>query len=126
MKSTSPQKLIFVYNADSGFRNMLLDSMHKILSPGTYDCKLCDITFGIFTENRRWKAFREKTSIPMEFLHKDEFRKAYASKFGYKFTFPIILAATADNLEIFIGTQELNAITDAERLMERIDRRMIG
>ena len=79
------QKLLFVYNANSGTRNAILDSMHKVFSPKTYNCKLCDITFGVFSENKTWRRFREDNQHQMVFLHKDEFAKGYKSKFGHKF-----------------------------------------
>lgn len=117
------QKLIFIYNADSGLRNMIIDGAHKILSPNTYECKLCEITFGAFTEKNIWKKFRKKSEIQMEFLHKDEFKKQYASKFGYKYTFPIVLEATENGLEIYIKTEELKALENAKKLIELIDKR---
>ncbi len=52
-------KLIFVYNANSGALNSLMDSVHKIISPKTYDCKLCDLTYDVFKENELWSRFRE-------------------------------------------------------------------
>ncbi|WP_289063368.1 GTPase [uncultured Zobellia sp.] len=124
MKDSDIQKLVFIYNADSGLKNSLLDSAHKILSPSTYDCNLCDITFGVFTENKVWKGFRESTSMEMEFLHRDEYKKQYASKFGNKFTFPIILARTNNDLEVFVGTEEMNMIENAESLVDLITKRM--
>ena len=126
MKSEGTQKLIFVYNADSGTRNLIMDGAHKILSPSTYNCKLCDITFGKFTENRVWKKFRkqlEADNTELEFLHKDEFAKSYRSKFGYKFTFPIVLTQGHD-LEIFIGTDELNRLENAENLIAVLKERI--
>lgn len=123
MKNEQPKKLIFIYNADSGLRNLVIDSMHKVISPKTYDCNLCDITFGVFTENKIWKKFREATQFEIEFLHKDEFKKQYASKFGYKFSYPIILAATENDLEVFVGTKELNTMMNAEDLVTLINKR---
>ncbi|MDP5100229.1 MAG: GTPase, partial [Nonlabens sp.] len=89
-------KLIFVYNANAGKINSLLDSAHKLISPGTYDCKLCELTYGVFKEDVDWIRFREsvKTTNPnlqLEFLHKDEFEKQYWSKWLPKYDFPIIL-----------------------------------
>ena len=107
------QKLLFVYNANSGARNALLDSMHKVFSPNTYDCKLCDITFGIVSENKTWKRFRKESPHEMVFLHKDEFTKGYASKFGHKFTFPMVL----------ISTEELNQLHTAQDLMALVESR---
>jgi len=118
------QKLIFVYNADAGFRNALLDGAHKILSPSTYQCSLCNITYGAFTEHTVWKRFRKTTNLAMQFLHKDEFAKVYASKFGHKFTFPIVLIESARGLEIFIKTEELNSLENPEALIGLIQKRI--
>ncbi|MFK7812552.1 MAG: GTPase [Maribacter sp.] len=125
MENTSPQKLVFIYNADSGIRNMILDSAHKIFSPETYECSLCDITYDAFTENSVWKKFRKESDLQMEFLHKDEFAKAYASKFGYKFTFPIVLAETNNGLEVLVKTKELNELKKAEDLIGLINERSL-
>lgn len=124
MKDIKLQKLIFIYNADSGMRNMIIDSAHKIFSPDTYECSLCDITYGAFTENSIWKNFRKETDLEMEFLHKDEFAKAYASKFGHKFTFPIVLNVNEGALEIFVRTEELNGLENAENLIELVKERL--
>ncbi|WP_232221892.1 hypothetical protein [Methanococcoides burtonii] len=42
----SKNTLIFVYNADSGLINEMKDYVHKIVSPSTYECNLCAITYG--------------------------------------------------------------------------------
>lgn len=124
MKSETIQKLLFVYNANSGARNAILDSMHKVFSPSTYDCNLCDITFGVMAENRAWKKFREQSNIPMSFLHRDEFAKAYASKFGHRYTYPIVLLENEHELELFISTEELNALQSAQELIDAIQKRI--
>lgn len=124
MEKQKIEKLIFIYNANSGKRNAILDTMHKIVSPNTYDCNLCDITFGFITENKAWRKFREDSKLEMEFLHKDEYLKKYKSKFSYKFTFPIVLTEHNDSLCVFITTEELNRYDNAESLMQSIIKRM--
>ncbi len=119
----NPEKLIFIYNADSGLRNVLLDGAHKIFSPATYDCSLCALTFGAFAENKAWKKFRKETDLDMEFLHKNEFQKAYASKFGHKFSFPIVLVSSASDFEVLVSTEELNAMERAVDLIGLIHKR---
>jgi len=117
------KKLLFIYNANSGKASGFLDTLHKVVSPKTYNCNLCDITYGIFKEDKSWKNFREASDLSMEFLHLDEFKKRYASKFGYKFTFPIVLSANQNELEIFILTEELNSLKNAEELIQVIINR---
>lgn len=115
--------LLFVYNANSGFGNIILDGAHKVLSPGTYKCNLCELTFGFISERAVWKRFRNQSELQMKFLYKDEFKKAYASKFIPRFTFPIVLAESADGLEVFIGTSELNGMEAADELIRLIEER---
>ncbi len=118
------KKLIFVYNANTGIKNGLLDIAHKIIDPSTYDCKLCELTFGTFREKSRWKKFRTDHKIEMEFLHKDEFLKVYASKFMPAYSFPIILEVTDHSMDIFMGTKDLNTFTDTQKFIDDIQYRL--
>ncbi len=120
MKENAPQKLIFIYNAETGFRNQIWDGAHKILSPSTYTCNLCALTHGAFSEKSSWKMFRGTSGMEMEFMHKNEFQKMYASKFGHKYEFPIILLAQNNELEVLIGTKELNSIENSEELIKMV------
>lgn len=124
MKKKVQQKLIFVYNANSGARNALMDSMHKVFSPSTYECKLCDITYGLVSENRTWKKFRRNSERKMVFLHKDEFAKQYASKFGHRFEFPIVLVEGKNGLELLISTEEINALKTSHGLIRLLKERI--
>ena len=123
MENHQEARLIFIYNADSGLRNALLDGAHKALSPNTYQCNLCDLTYGVFKERKAWKKVRQEMEWNMEFLHKDEFKKQYASKFGHKFEFPIVLIALDDELQVFISARELNELKTMEALIDLINKR---
>lgn len=124
MKEKSQQRIVFVYNANSGAKNAVLDSMKKVFSPSTYDCKLCEITYGVVAENRTWKKFRQESNHQMRFLHKDEFSKKYASKFGYKFDFPIALVEGENGLEVLISKSEMNSLKTARGLIELLEERV--
>ncbi|GMN10545.1 hypothetical protein MTsPCn9_24790 [Croceitalea sp. MTPC9] len=123
MKKKVPKEIVFVYNANSGAKNAVMDSMRKVFSPSTYDCKLCDITYGVVSENRTWKRFRQNSRDKMVFLHKDEFAKKYASKFGYKFEFPIVLIVGERGLELLISNKELNELKTAHGLIGLLKER---
>ncbi|MDJ0651059.1 MAG: GTPase [Xenococcaceae cyanobacterium MO_188.B19] len=109
-------KLIFVYNADSGLINTLIDIGHKAISPTTYECNLCDLTFGLFKEHKKWKKFREESNTEMEFLHRDEFEQKYGKKFDY----PVILKQE-DELSIMISQAELNQIQTLDELISKVE-----
>lgn len=135
------QKLVFVYNANSGKLNALLDSAHKIVSPQTYDCKLCDLTYGIVKEHVEWVRFRESViatnpNLQLEFLHKDEFEKAYRSKWLPKYSYPIILSlrevaqdyndgiATNSGMDIFMDATTMNTFTTTTALIAAMRERL--
>jgi hypothetical protein len=108
-------KLIFVYNADSGLLNKLMDIGHKKIEPETYTCNLCNLTFGNFSENQQWKEFRENSDIEMEFLHRDEFETKYKMKQDCPVIFkgpePLEIAISKEQLEKFKSLDELiNAV----------------
>lgn len=107
-----PMKLVFVYNTDGNPVSSLIDLGHKILSPETYDCSLCKLTHGPFTEIDQWRQFRTSVGVPMEFLHRDEFEK----KYQYRVEYPVILRKNG-NFEILMSKNEIDNIPDLDALI---------
>ena len=109
-------KLIFVYNAHSGKLSAALDIAHKIISPSTYQCNLCSLTHGTFTERDIWKKFREESDTELVFYHKDEFEH----EFNKQYTYPIVLKEEKGELTEYISTDKINAISDVEDLIAQL------
>ena len=72
------EKVVFVYNADSGLLNFVLDAAHKLFAPSTYPCNLCALTYTP-TGLPRWRRFVKTLPWPVEFLHKDELVAQYGA-----------------------------------------------
>jgi len=124
MMTKSNKAVIFVYNANSGTKNGLLDSAHKIFSPKTYECNLCDLTYGLLSENRKWKAFRKETDMEFVFLHKDDYQKTFKSKFESLYELPVILFQDNYELSLLMSNKELNEIEEVEVLIEKVKSRI--
>lgn len=107
-------KLLFVYNANSGKLNAFMDTLHKKLSPSTYQCSLCMLTYGSFTEMPEWKEFRETFPGEMEFLHTDEYEKLYPAQTSY----PVVLSQQDGELSTILNAEELNAMRDLQALIQ--------
>ncbi len=122
--STS-KKLVFVYNANSDMGSKIFDAAHKILNPKTYQCNLCDITYGAFSEKSVWKSFRKNTDLEMVFLHKDEFSEAYNPALIAGISFPVVLEETRSDLKVLIKTDELNDIKQPVELIDLITQRFL-
>jgi len=111
----SVDELIFVYNAHSGKLNAYLDSLHKAISPSTYSCSLCAITYGLTRIDPKWKAFLKTVPFKTTFLHKDEWEDPGNHKL------PAIFKKTDDKIEVFVPSDRLNKMT-LEDLMASVER----
>ncbi len=114
--------LVFVYNADNGFFNLIADISHKILSPSTYPCNLCALTHGTFNMRKEWKDFLHKIKAPLTFLHRDEFRKQNDPNIQLPAIFLKDLRSGA--LIPFIDTTALKSLTGIEDLKKLLNEKM--
>ena len=108
--------IIFVYNADSGMLNAVFDFAHKILSPSTYNCRLCQLTYGTFSEKQVWKEFRDNTAEELLFLHRDEYERQFEKRIEY----PVILKNAGNDLEVLLPHHEIEKMSDVADLIDRM------
>ena len=109
--------LIFVYNANSGKLNALLDAGHKLFSPSTYPCNLCALTYDTFSEGTIWKNFRKESHLTMEFYHKNDFEVTFPN---VKILYPCILKLEGNELTTVLTDEVLNEISEVETLIEKL------
>ncbi len=110
-------KLLFIYNANSDKISVALDFVHKIVSPSTYNCDLCAITYGNFGIKKVWEDFIKGLPMETEFLHKDEFQKKYP---GNTTSFPAVFKLEDSKWEPCISAKEMETM-DLTALMKRIE-----
>lgn len=110
------QRLVFVYNASSDLFSTITDFAHKILSPSSYDCHLCVLTYGNFSEKKEWKTFIENLSIETIFLHKDEFIKHYK----IETVLPVVIIQTNEEIEELISREEIKNCASINELKSLI------
>lgn len=121
MKRTIPT-LILVYNADGGVFNALGDMVHKILSPATYPCSLCALTYGPFTMRAAWRSFLDKLGLQVLFLYRDEFRQNLDQR---DIALPaILLGAETGAPEVLVSAAELAALRDLPALIALVEERL--
>ena len=110
---SSQPSILFVYNADSGLFNLVADIGHKIFSPSTYSCDLCQLTHGVFKEREAWKSFIETLDLPVEFLHRDEFIKSGL----FSDTLPAIFYRESNELTTIFDRDKLADFSDVDDLV---------
>lgn len=112
-----PEKLIFVFNADSGVINALKDAVHKIVSPKTYECNLCAVTYGSVSMKPEWKSFIRSLPVAVEFLHRDEFRQVFGTDSGDD-EFPAVFGPER---QLLISANQLNKCSSLENLKDLVE-----
>ncbi|MEK7636082.1 MAG: hypothetical protein AAB362_00095 [Patescibacteria group bacterium] len=109
-------KLIFVYNADSDFISSLKDITHKVVSPKTYPCNLCRITYPYIAMNKEWKDFIALLPYQVVFLHRDEFGKQYVNQ--KSMSLPALFVEDASDIRLLISNEEINKVKNISELIK--------
>ncbi|QCR22458.1 GTPase [Pontibacter sp. SGAir0037] len=111
-------KLLFVYNAETGLFNKMTDFAHKIISPATYACSLCALTYGNFTIKQEWAAFLRQLPLRVEFIYKNDWKFSHIHNH-----YPLVgLHASDGSLQLLLEAEELNELKSLKQLMLRLDQ----
>src|SRR4051794_29319114 len=63
-------RIILVYDADSGLGAMMLDVVKKLV--GREDCALCEITYSPIGKRAAWSACEARLGVAVQELHRDQ------------------------------------------------------
>ena len=121
MPLRNTDKLVFVYNADSGFFNLLADMAHKAISPDTYNCQLCMLTHGHVGMREQWKEYLESIDAELEFLHRDEVMKKYGQ---HDAALPALFLVREGEAELFMSETEINQCETLDVLIGQLDTKL--
>jgi hypothetical protein len=116
-------RLIMIYNADGGLVNGALDLLHKMLSPSTYACRLCDVTYGPLGMKRGWREVVDALPLPVTFLHRDEWQATFP---GDATALPAILLERDGGLSTVISAADFDGIRSLEALKALLAARLSG
>lgn len=115
--------LVFVYNADSGLFNLVTDIAHKIFSPQTYACQLCNITHGNLTMRQEWREFIDDLPLPCEFMHRDEFLRAHPE---VEDDLPAVYTRSNEALQVCVDANKINKCNSLSELKQLIQSHSLG
>jgi hypothetical protein len=108
------QNLVFVYNAKSGGINAVLDYVHKMVSPETYDCNLCKLTYDNFGQIKKWNDFLTSSNISANYYYKDHLIQIGMDP---KMDLPAVFL---NDKSLLLGPREINSFKTLEELIESI------
>ena len=115
-------QLIFVYRANSGPTSLALDFIHKIVSPKTYSCNLCNVTYGNFSMKDRWREYIESIDIPVTFEYEDTIKnKSKIIKDSLK---PCAYIKRDGQYVEILSSKEINDCKNLDQLILLLDSRL--
>jgi hypothetical protein len=97
-------RLLFVFNADTGSFNAFLDSARKLLR--IKGCTLCTITHGLAGERSEWRECKEEIGVPVDYVHRDEVSAELRAVVGDQL--PCIVAQTGNDLVLLLAPDVLD------------------
>jgi hypothetical protein len=119
----SDDTLIFVYNAKPGIVAGLLDTVHKTLSPSTYECDLCAITYGALSMRGEWRDWLKHQPWSAEFAYRDGFRAANPAQAGEEL--PAIFRRIADGgLFLLVSAGDFEGLSSVGDLIALLEARL--
>lgn len=89
--SGRPDRLILVYDGDSGLKAMLLDVVKKAV--GREECALCEITYSPLGKKGAWRACETRLCVAVDELHRDNLPPQWGIS---RSSLPCVLAQVAD------------------------------
>jgi hypothetical protein len=122
MASTTPDRLLMIYNAEDGLFNAINDWAHKFFTPSTYECHLCRFTYGMTGMLQPWKKFIESQPFPTEFLYRPFFRKAHPDY--QDVALPLILTEKNGVLDVLLLADEIKEAGELDGLIALVRARL--
>ncbi|MBI1818250.1 MAG: hypothetical protein HYR72_24985 [Deltaproteobacteria bacterium] len=110
-----PGKILFVYNVDLTLIALVSDFIHRVRSPETYPCRLCDITYDRFTMKQEWKRFIESLPVAVGFELRDRFHRKFPAYAGVPLP-AVFRVGRRGLLSPLVDAKEINSATDLEDL----------
>ncbi|PIQ78405.1 MAG: hypothetical protein COV79_05305 [Parcubacteria group bacterium CG11_big_fil_rev_8_21_14_0_20_41_14] len=112
--------LLFVYNADGTFFASVTDYAHKIVSPETYQCNLCKLTYGNAGMKKEWQIFLETLPYKKEFQHRDEFLRIHPEFADTPL--PAIFFLSGKNLYILLEGSVIEKASSLDQLQDMLTK----
>ena len=116
--------LAIVWNADGGWQHALMDSLHKIVSPQTYSCKLCQLTHGLTGPKAEWSKFLESYGRKVVFYHRDQFKNSPIGENFPQMEFPAVLIRTSGKWQILLTKSEIICLENLQELLRELERKI--
>lgn len=109
--------LVFVYDAESGFANAVVDVAYTACTAERMRCSLLPLIRGPFGVRRRWKRIGGDLGRAVEYVYRDQFAARHDLS---RVTLPAVFKCQGSECRIWLAAEQIRACRtsdDLERLV---------
>ena len=118
--TTDTRRIIQVYNADGDALSVVIDAIHKVMSPASYPCSLCNVSYGPLSVRTKWRNYLGRLDADVLSLHRDEFRGRFPAT---DVELPaILIQEPGAEPRVLLSKYRLDTIRDVDDLIAATDR----
>ncbi len=113
--------LVFVYNAKNDFMSKSLDFAHKIISPNTYQCNLCSLTYGNFGIKKEWQDFLNTIQMETKFMYANQYQQLFPNQ---NQTFPAIFLVQNNQWKSLMSPKDFEDLQTLQQLIQLLESKL--
>jgi hypothetical protein len=114
-----PDRVILVYDGDSGLRAMLLDVVKK--AAGREECALCEITYGPLGKRGSWRECEARLGVIVDELHRDRLPPEWQIE---RTALPCVLGRVGTERPFLLLSR--TEIAECARRVDELERRIVA
>ena len=113
-------KIIFVYKAKSDLLSKSIDWFHKLASPQTYACELCQLTHHQFGAKQKFRDWAFQAPFEIEFQYEDQWISQNTRQ-----TLPLIAFQHKDQIDVILLADEIEQCITLDELIANINEKLV-
>lgn len=113
--------LVFVYNAKNDFVSKSLAFAHKIISPHTYRCILCSLTYGNFGIKKEWQTFLNTIHMETRFMYANEYQQLFSNQ---NQTYPAIFLVQNNQWKSLVSPTDFKVLQSPQQLIQLLESKL--
>jgi len=103
------KELTFVYNVNSDLISRMIGFSHKVISPQTYPCKICSLTWSSLHMQKEWAEFIRELPFKVRFEYRDQWKTCQK--------FPLVLLKEKGETRVLLYPEQINKFETVQELI---------
>ena len=118
-------QLVFIYNAKNGLINGMFDYVHKFVSPETYQCNLCSITYDMGGKKDQRTEYLNRLPLRVQFAYKNNILESNFNVNYKNQSLPCVFLIKDKKQFLILSSREINKMETLDELKKILSKKLI-